>query len=150
MDNILSIKGLTVRFYTYDGVVKAVEDVRFDIGKKETFLGLVSQKQVIIFTLAVIFICFAGATFLDAQDVVGSKATGDRPSTFIGWIKTSGSFGYFIILCFVICGLVLTTLASVYEFGRIASLSNILLVKERLNVEVLSLRKHEKDFFARK
>ena len=57
---------------------------------------------------------------------------------------------HFIILCFVICGLVLTTLASVYEFGRIASLSNILLVKERLNVEVLSLRKHEKDFFARK
>ena len=57
---------------------------------------------------------------------------------------------HFIILCFVICGLVLTTLASVYEFGRIASLSNILLVKERLNVEVLSLRKHEKHFFARK
>lgn len=57
---------------------------------------------------------------------------------------------HFIILCFVICGLVLTTLASVYEFGRIASLSDILLVKEQLNVDVLSLRKHEKDFLARK
>lgn len=57
---------------------------------------------------------------------------------------------HFIILCFVICGLVLTTLASVYEFGRIASLSNILLVKENLSVDVLSLRKHEKDFLARK
>jgi peptide/nickel transport system ATP-binding protein len=42
MDNILSVKGLTVRFYTYDGVVKAVEDVSFDIGKKETF-GLVGE-----------------------------------------------------------------------------------------------------------
>ena len=57
---------------------------------------------------------------------------------------------HFIILCFVICGLVLTTLASVYEFGRIASLSDILLVKEKLSVDVLSLRKHEKDFLARK
>lgn len=57
---------------------------------------------------------------------------------------------HFIILCFVICGLVLTTLASVYEFGRIASLSDILLVKEKLSVDVLSLHKHEKDFLARK
>ena len=42
MGNILSIKGLTVSFYTYDGVVKAVDGVSFDIGKKETF-GLVGE-----------------------------------------------------------------------------------------------------------
>jgi len=67
---------------------------------------------------------------------------------FLGNISIKNK--HFIILCFVICGLILTTLASVYEFGRIASLSNILLVKEKLSVDVLSLRKHEKDFLARK
>lgn len=57
---------------------------------------------------------------------------------------------HFIILCFVVCGLVLTTFSSFYQFGRIASLSDILLLKEQLSVDVLSLRKHEKDFLARK
>jgi methyl-accepting chemotaxis protein len=57
---------------------------------------------------------------------------------------------HFIILCFVVCGLALTAFASVYQFERIVSLSNILLVKEKLSVEVLLLRKHEKDFLARK
>jgi len=42
MSNILSIKDLTVRFYTYEGTVVAVDGVNFDIGKKETF-GLVGE-----------------------------------------------------------------------------------------------------------
>ncbi|HCM05434.1 MAG TPA: hypothetical protein DIC30_05425 [Oceanospirillales bacterium] len=57
---------------------------------------------------------------------------------------------HFIILCFVVCGLALTAFASIYQFERIVSLSNVLLVKERLSTDVLLLRKHEKDFFARK
>lgn len=57
---------------------------------------------------------------------------------------------HFIILCFVVCGLALTAFASIYQFERIVSLSNILLVKEKLSVDVLLLRKHEKDFLARK
>lgn len=50
-----------------------------------------------------------------------------------------------LILCCVIIGLVLTTAVSVYEFGRIGQLNNILLIKEELNSDVLTLRKHEKD-----
>lgn len=57
---------------------------------------------------------------------------------------------HFIILCFVIAGLVFTTLASVFQFQKIASLSDVLLVKEKLSVDVLALRKNEKDFLARK
>ena len=55
-----------------------------------------------------------------------------------------------LILCCVIIGLVLTTAVSVYEFGRIGQLNNILLIKEELNSDVLTLRKHEKDFLTRK
>lgn len=55
-----------------------------------------------------------------------------------------------IILCCVILGLVLTTTVSIYEFNRIGQLSHILLIKEELSSGVLTLRKHEKDFFARK
>lgn len=55
-----------------------------------------------------------------------------------------------LILCCVIIGLVLITGVSVYEFGRIGQLNNILLIKEELNSDVLTLRKHEKDFFTRK
>jgi len=57
---------------------------------------------------------------------------------------------HLIILGCVILGLVLTTTVSIYEFNRIGQLSNILLIKEELTSDVLNLRKHEKDFFARK
>jgi methyl-accepting chemotaxis protein len=57
---------------------------------------------------------------------------------------------HLIILCCVVLGLVLTTTVSIYEFNRIGQLNNTLLIKERLNSDVLTLRKHEKDFFARK
>jgi methyl-accepting chemotaxis protein len=57
---------------------------------------------------------------------------------------------HLIILVFVISGLILTTGASIYEFNRIGELNNILLVKEKLKANVLTLRKHEKDFLARK
>lgn len=42
MSKILEIRGLTVRFYTYEGVVHALEDVNIDVYKKET-LGLVGE-----------------------------------------------------------------------------------------------------------
>ena len=42
MDELIKIKDLTVRFYTYDGIVKALENVNLDINKKETF-GLVGE-----------------------------------------------------------------------------------------------------------
>ncbi len=42
MNELLKIRGLTVRFYTYDGIVEALEDVNLDIGRKETF-GLVGE-----------------------------------------------------------------------------------------------------------
>ncbi|MEH6449623.1 MAG: methyl-accepting chemotaxis protein [Oleispira sp.] len=57
---------------------------------------------------------------------------------------------HLIILCCVILGLILTTTVSIYEFNRIGQLSSILLIKEELSSDVLTLRKHEKDFFARK
>lgn len=57
---------------------------------------------------------------------------------------------HFIILLCVILGLLLTTSVSIYQFNRIGNLSDILLVKEKLNSDVLVLRKHEKDFLTRK
>lgn len=57
---------------------------------------------------------------------------------------------HLIILACVILGLVLTTSVSIYEFNRIGELNEILLIKEELSSDVLTLRKHEKDFFARK
>jgi len=42
MDELLKIRGLTVRFYTYDGIVQALENVDLDINQKETF-GLVGE-----------------------------------------------------------------------------------------------------------
>ena len=57
---------------------------------------------------------------------------------------------HLIILCCVILGLVLTTSVSIYEFNRIGQLNDILLTKEELSGHVLTLRKHEKDFIARK
>lgn len=42
MDTLLSIRDLTVRFYTYDGVVQALENVNMDINRQETF-GLVGE-----------------------------------------------------------------------------------------------------------
>lgn len=42
MNELLKIKGLTVEFYTYDGVVKALENVNLDINRRETF-GLVGE-----------------------------------------------------------------------------------------------------------
>ena len=57
---------------------------------------------------------------------------------------------HLIILCCVILGLGLTTTVSIYKFNRIGQLNNILLIKEQLSSRVLILRKHEKDFLARK
>lgn len=42
MDKLLKIRGLTVRFYTYDGIVQALDNVDLDINPKETF-GLVGE-----------------------------------------------------------------------------------------------------------
>jgi len=42
MNELLKIRGLTVRFYTYEGEVRALENVNFDINQKETF-GLVGE-----------------------------------------------------------------------------------------------------------
>ena len=42
MDKLLEIRGLTVRFYTYDGVVQALQSIDLDINQKETF-GLVGE-----------------------------------------------------------------------------------------------------------
>ena len=42
MNELLKIRGLTVRVYTYDGVVRALEDVNLDINQQETF-GLVGE-----------------------------------------------------------------------------------------------------------
>ncbi|KXB06844.1 hypothetical protein AKJ52_01500 [candidate division MSBL1 archaeon SCGC-AAA382C18] len=41
-DSILEVRGLTVRFYTYAGVVKALEGINFDIREGETF-GIVGE-----------------------------------------------------------------------------------------------------------
>ncbi|MGK0247417.1 MAG: methyl-accepting chemotaxis protein [Oleispira sp.] len=57
---------------------------------------------------------------------------------------------HLIILCCVILGLAFTTAVTVYEFNRIGQLSNILLIKEQLHSDELTLRKHEKNFLARK
>lgn len=42
MENVLEIKDLVVRFYTYAGVVKALEGVNLTVKKKETF-GIVGE-----------------------------------------------------------------------------------------------------------
>lgn len=42
MSNLLSIKGLTVRFYTYDGIVTAVNNVNLNIKHGETY-GIVGE-----------------------------------------------------------------------------------------------------------
>jgi peptide/nickel transport system ATP-binding protein len=42
MKELIKITGLVVRFYTYDGVVKAVDDIDLDIKQAETF-GLVGE-----------------------------------------------------------------------------------------------------------
>ena len=42
MKELLKIRDLTVKFFTYDGIVKALENVDLDIYRKETF-GLVGE-----------------------------------------------------------------------------------------------------------
>ena len=42
MDELLTIRDLTVKFYTYEGIVQALENVDLDIKQKETF-GLVGE-----------------------------------------------------------------------------------------------------------
>lgn len=57
---------------------------------------------------------------------------------------------HLIILLFVILGLVLTTAVSMFESEKIMKLNNVLLLEEKLNTDVLNLRRFEKDFFSRK
>lgn len=57
---------------------------------------------------------------------------------------------HLIILLFVILGLVLTTAVSIFESEKIMKLNNVLLLEEKLKTSVLTLRKTEKDFLARK
>ena len=42
MNELITIRNLTVKFYTYDGVVQALDNVDLDINQKETF-GLVGE-----------------------------------------------------------------------------------------------------------
>ncbi|GAI88287.1 unnamed protein product, partial [marine sediment metagenome] len=42
MNELLTIRNLTVKFYTYDGIVQALENLNLDINQKETF-GLVGE-----------------------------------------------------------------------------------------------------------
>jgi peptide/nickel transport system ATP-binding protein len=42
MNELLTIRNLTVKFYTYDGVVQALDNLDLDIKQKETF-GLVGE-----------------------------------------------------------------------------------------------------------
>jgi len=42
MNELLTIRNLTVKFYTYDGVVQALDNLDLDINQKETF-GLVGE-----------------------------------------------------------------------------------------------------------
>lgn len=42
MDELLSIRGLTVRFHTYDGTVHALENLNLDVKRRET-LGIVGE-----------------------------------------------------------------------------------------------------------
>ena len=42
MDELIRIEGLDIRFYTYDGVVQAVDNIALDIKRAETF-GLVGE-----------------------------------------------------------------------------------------------------------
>jgi ABC-type dipeptide/oligopeptide/nickel transport system ATPase component len=42
MENLINIKDLTVRFYTYEGVVHAIDDLELDIRQGET-LGIVGE-----------------------------------------------------------------------------------------------------------
>ena len=42
MKELISVKGLSVRFYTYEGVVRALENVNFNIHYQEVF-GLVGE-----------------------------------------------------------------------------------------------------------
>mgnify|MGYP000625087436 CR=1 FL=1 len=57
---------------------------------------------------------------------------------------------HLIILLFVILGLVLTTAVSIFESEKIMKLNNVLLLEEKLKTSVLTLRKTENDFLARK
>ena len=45
MKELLTIRNLTVRFYTYDGIVRALENLDLDINQQETF-GLVGETGV--------------------------------------------------------------------------------------------------------
>ena len=42
MDNLLSIRDLSVEFQMYEGTVRALDNVNLDIGRQETF-GLVGE-----------------------------------------------------------------------------------------------------------
>ena len=42
MENLLSVKNLTIKFYSYDSTVTAVDDIHLDIGINETY-GLVGE-----------------------------------------------------------------------------------------------------------
>lgn len=59
-------------------------------------------------------------------------------------------YKHLIILILVIVGLLLITVVSISGFSRIDKLNDIMLTKQELATDILELRKHEKDFLARK
>lgn len=59
-------------------------------------------------------------------------------------------YKHLVILALVITGLVLITVVNFDGFTRIGKLNEIMLTKQEIEGKILELRKHEKDFIARK
>ncbi len=85
-DMLLKVRGLSTHFFTPDGVVRAVDDVSFDVGYGET-LGLVGEsgcgKSVTALSIARLVPdppgkIVAGSVIFDGIDVLKLSADGMR------------------------------------------------------------------------